>query len=115
MTDRDRDGPLGVLTGIDSYDSPDAEALLEAGKRRDGRRLSERRELVTQAVSSVGFVLAASLIAALAPWHRSLSAVTLVLVLGVWIAVERVKFPVADGWTAPTMLAFVPALFLLPT
>src|SRR5438067_8459183 len=115
MADRATDGPLRVLAGIDSCDSPDAEALLEAGKRRDERRLSAHRELVTQTVSSVGFVLAARLIAALAPWHRSLSGVTLVLVRGVWIAVERVKFPVADGWTAPTMLAFVPALFVLPT
>ena len=32
-----------------------------------------------------------------------------------WVLVERVKFPVAAGWASPTMLAFVPALFLLPT
>jgi HD-GYP domain-containing protein (c-di-GMP phosphodiesterase class II) len=37
------------------------------------------------------------------------------LTLVVWVAVERVKFPVASGWTRPTMLAFVPMLFVLPT
>ena len=33
----------------------------------------------------------------------------------VWLVIERIKFPVAGGWTHPTMLAFVPALFVLPT
>jgi HD-GYP domain-containing protein (c-di-GMP phosphodiesterase class II) len=39
----------------------------------------------------------------------------LAIVLAVWVLVERVKFPVASGFTYPTMLAFVPALFILPT
>jgi HD-GYP domain-containing protein (c-di-GMP phosphodiesterase class II) len=55
------------------------------------------------------------MIAALAPWQRALSIPTVALVLVVWLVVERVKFPVAGGWTYPTMLAFVPALFVLPT
>jgi HD-GYP domain-containing protein (c-di-GMP phosphodiesterase class II) len=100
---------------IDRYDTPEAEALLEAGRVRDDRQLGERRELITQTVSSVGFLATAGLIAALATWHQSLSVWRLVLVLVVWVVVERVKFPVADGWTAPTMLVFVPALFVLPT
>jgi hypothetical protein len=39
----------------------------------------------------------------------------LILVLVVWIAAERVTFPVANGWASPTMLAFVPMVFMLPT
>jgi putative nucleotidyltransferase with HDIG domain len=100
---------------IDSYNSPDAEALLQAGKVRDDRQLDQRREFITQLVAAVGFLLSAGLLAGVAPWHRSLSIVSLVLVLLAWVIVERVKFPVAGGWTAPTMLVFVPALFVLPT
>jgi HD-GYP domain-containing protein (c-di-GMP phosphodiesterase class II) len=41
--------------------------------------------------------------------------VTLVLALAAYVVVERVKFPVAGGWSYPTMLVFVPMLFVLPT
>jgi putative nucleotidyltransferase with HDIG domain len=50
-----------------------------------------------------------------APWHHPLSPLRLLLVLGAWVAVERVRFPAAAGWASPTMLVFTPALFLLPT
>ncbi len=79
------------------------------------RQLHERRELLTNGVGAVLFLVAAFLLAVLAPWQRSLSVSSLLLVLVVWVAVERVKFPVASYWTYPTMLAFVPALFILPT
>jgi HD-GYP domain-containing protein (c-di-GMP phosphodiesterase class II) len=60
-------------------------------------------------------LLVAGLIAALAPWEPSFSLLNLALVLGVWIVVDTVKFPVSAGWAYPTVLIFVPALFLLPT
>ncbi len=100
---------------IDGYGSPDAEALLLAGEERLSRRRLERRELVTDTIGAAGFVLAAGLLAALAPWHHRLSLSSLALVLVVWVAVERVRFAVASGWSRPTMVAFVPMLFLLPT
>jgi HD-GYP domain-containing protein (c-di-GMP phosphodiesterase class II) len=100
---------------IDSYDTPDAEALLRAAPERLARQHKQRRELIVSSAGAAGFLLVAGLLPALATATRSLSASALVLVLVVWIAVERVKFPVAGGWTRPTMLAFVPALFLLPT
>jgi HD-GYP domain-containing protein (c-di-GMP phosphodiesterase class II) len=100
---------------LDSYDTPDAEALLLAADARVNRHDRRRRELVTHGIAAATFLIAAVLLAAIAPWHRTLSVSTLALVLAVWIVVERVKFPVAGGWTAPTMLVFVPALFVLPT
>jgi HD-GYP domain-containing protein (c-di-GMP phosphodiesterase class II) len=100
---------------IDSYESPDAEALLAASGERLARRTHQRRELITHGVGASGFLIAGGLLAALAPWSRSLSVPTLALVLTVWVLVERVRFPVSSGWTRPTMLAFVPALFVLPT
>jgi HD-GYP domain-containing protein (c-di-GMP phosphodiesterase class II) len=100
---------------IDSYSSPEAEGLLRAGEQRATRERRARREFAAHSVAAGLLLAAAILIATLAPWHSSFSAPRLALVLAVWIAVERVKFPVAGGWTYPTMLVFVPALFLLPT
>ena len=99
---------------MDTYDSPDAEALLLAADKRLRLQRVGHRQLAGHDVAAAAFLAAAITLAALAPWHRSLSIVNLVLVLVVWVAVERVSFPVAGGWTRPTMLAFVPALFLLP-
>jgi HD-GYP domain-containing protein (c-di-GMP phosphodiesterase class II) len=100
---------------IDAYDSPDAEALLQVGKERRNRPLDSNHDLATQVIAAVAFIASAVLIAVVAPWPRSLSVVNLALVLLVWVIVDRVKFPVGGGWTYPTLLVFVPALFLLPT
>jgi HD-GYP domain-containing protein (c-di-GMP phosphodiesterase class II) len=99
----------------DSYDTPDAEALLEAGEQRRAGDRGPRRGTLTHGAGAVGFLLAASLLAALAPWQRSLSLLNLLLVLAAWVVVGRAQFPVAGGSTYPTMLVFVPALFILPT
>lgn len=101
------------VRAIDAYDTPEAEALLVAGNERFAPA-RPTRQLAAHAGVAAAFLAAAGTIAALMPWHRQLSAVDLALVLAVWIALERVRFPVAAGWTYPTMLAFVPALFLLP-
>jgi HD-GYP domain-containing protein (c-di-GMP phosphodiesterase class II) len=100
---------------IDSYDSPDAQDLLRSGEQRLERQRPLRRELITNIVGAVGFIVAATLLAVLAPWHRSLSVENLALVLAVWVAIERVRFPVASCWTYPTVLVLTPALFMLPT
>lgn len=100
---------------IDCYDSPVAQDLLLAGVQRGTRRRRIRRELITNAVGAIGFLTAATLLAVLAPWHRPLSVLNLVLVLVAWTIIERVRFQVASAWTYPTMLVFIPALFMLPT
>jgi HD-GYP domain-containing protein (c-di-GMP phosphodiesterase class II) len=100
---------------IDSYDSPDAQDLLRSGEQRLERQRPLRRELITNGVGAAGFLAAAIVLAAAAPWHTALRPVNVALVLGVWIAIERVRFPVASCWTYPTVLVLVPALFILPT
>jgi len=100
---------------LDSYDSPDAEALLLVAQERLERSRRRRREIVATSTGALGFLTAAGLLAALAPWQRPFSISITLLVLLVWVLVDRVKFPVAGGWTHPTMLIFVPALFVLPT
>jgi HD-GYP domain-containing protein (c-di-GMP phosphodiesterase class II) len=99
---------------IDSYSSPEAEALIVSGRDRL-HRWRRKRELAANAVGAGSFLLAATLIAVFAPWEPTFSLTNLLLVLGVWIVVDAVQFPVASAWTYPTMLVFVPALFLLPT
>src|SRR5437660_9919364 len=99
---------------LDTYDSPEAEALLRAGEERLAPRPQPRRERFASAIGAASFLVSATLLALLAPWTRAFSVANLILVLGVWVEVERVKFPVASGWTYPTMLAFVPMLFILP-
>ncbi len=100
---------------IDSYDSAAAQALLSAGEQRLAGRRVIRRELITNTIGAVSFLIAATLLAVLAPWPHSLSLLNLALVLAGWVIVERIRFPVASAWTYPTMLVFVPALFMLPT
>src|SRR5437588_4261459 len=100
---------------LDSYHTPDAEALLLAAHARVNRHDRRRRELATHGIAAAAFLVCAILLAAVAPWRHALSVPILTLVLAVWIVVERIKFPVAGGWTAPTMLVFVPSLFVLPT
>lgn len=100
---------------IDAYDDPDALQLLRAREERLAKPVSERRELRTTVVRAAAFLVAATVLAILAPWQRPLSVSSLGLVLLVWVAMERVRFPVASYWTTPTLLAFIPALFVLPT
>src|SRR5438270_13384134 len=97
---------------LDSYDDPEAELLLGAGERRLQGQLRRRRERLAAGIGALAFVAAAGTMAVVLPWHRSLPGSTLALVLLTWLLVERVRFPVAGGWTRATMLAFVPALFV---
>ncbi len=84
---------------IDSYRTPEAEALIVSGRERL-HRWRRRRELLTNAVVAGTFVIAAGLIAALAPWQPTFSLENLILVLAVWVVVDSVKFPVASAFLA---------------
>ena len=104
---------------IDAYDSPETEALLPeallgSGRERFCRTDLSLREWLTRGTLGGGFVLAATLLALLAPWHRSLSVTNLLLVSAAYLIAERVRFPVIKGYAAASELAIVPMLFLLP-
>jgi HD-GYP domain-containing protein (c-di-GMP phosphodiesterase class II) len=70
--------------------------------------------LVTEATTAALFLVVAVLIAALFHWSRSLSVTSLALSALTYVFAARVRFPVGSAWTAPTQLAFVPMLFILP-
>jgi HD-GYP domain-containing protein (c-di-GMP phosphodiesterase class II) len=99
---------------LDSYDNPDAEALLVAGQDRTQAR-AVGRERATEWVAGLGFLVAATALALLADWPRQLSLPTLLVVALSYLALSRVQFVVSDGFTLPTQLIFVPMLFVLPT
>lgn len=70
---------------------------------------------MTETVSATAFLVGAGLVAGLSSWTRPLSVTALGLTVATYLVAARVRFPVGSAWTAPTQLAFVPMLFLLPT
>jgi HD-GYP domain-containing protein (c-di-GMP phosphodiesterase class II) len=100
---------------IDSYETPDAERLLIAGRGRHSEQERARRLLSTEAVGAAVFLAAAVPLAVLAPWTRPLTPVALAATALAYLIAARVTFPVGSACTRPTQLVFVPMLFLLPT
>jgi putative nucleotidyltransferase with HDIG domain len=103
------------MIDLDSYETPDSEGLLLAGRSRHGEHERARRLLVTEAAGALAFLAVSIPLAALAPWKRPLSLTALAVLMVVYLASTRVTFPVGSAWTRPTPLVFVPMLFLLPT
>jgi HD-GYP domain-containing protein (c-di-GMP phosphodiesterase class II) len=100
---------------IDSYETPESESLLIAGRHRHADRERDRRLLITEAIGAAAFLAAAVPLATLAPWTRPLSPNALAATVVAYLVAVRVTFPVGSAWTGPFQLAFVPMLFLLPT
>ncbi|HEY5197558.1 MAG TPA: HD-GYP domain-containing protein [Solirubrobacteraceae bacterium] len=100
---------------IDSYESAEAEALLRAAETRRERRLALDNEALTHGLAVGGFVLAAVSLAVFAPWTRSLSFSSVVVLTATYVVAASVRFPVGSVWANPTQLVFVPMLFVLPT
>jgi HD-GYP domain-containing protein (c-di-GMP phosphodiesterase class II) len=98
---------------FDCSDTPQAERLLRLGAGR--RHLKARRAAITEA-SFAALVLFG--VVALAWAGQPFAHTTLlsaIVVVGVFLICERVRFPVGPVFTEPTQLAFVPMLMLLPT
>ena len=91
-----------------------AEALdhIEQARARAHRR-AERRELLTELVVSVVFVLAAVALSMLWPDGRA-GWGTAVLLVAIYQVLLRVRFEIGEGTTTPVQLAFIPMLVLLP-
>ena len=100
---------------IDTYETPGAESLLRLGRERHSVATPARRLLVTEAGTAAIFLVAAGLLALLSPAPRALSVSALALTVVTYLIAARVQYPVGSSWTAPTQLAFVPMLFVLPT
>jgi HD-GYP domain-containing protein (c-di-GMP phosphodiesterase class II) len=97
------------------------EAAAQAGGEelvRDAReRLSHemsRRELTAAVTLGVAFVAVAAAMAALLPYHRSPSLLTMFVLVAAYAASSQVEFEIGAGCAVPTELVLVPMLFLLP-
>ncbi len=105
---------LDSALNFDPYESPEAEALLIAGRERHERRSTGLRLLVTEATAATLFSAGAIALAALGS-SPSLALPALAVSVGCYVAAQRVHFPVGSAFTMPTALVFVPMLFVLPT
>ncbi len=100
---------------IDSYQTPGAESLLRLGRARHSDVSKARRLLWTEAGTAALFIVAAGALAVFAHTSRALSLSALAVTVVTYLIAGRVQYPVGSSWTAPTQLAFVPMLFVLPT
>lgn len=100
---------------FDTYETPTTEKLLQLGQQRHLPGGDSRRLLITEACAAGLFLAAAGALALLGSSPRSFSVPAVVLTVAVYLATAQVRYPVGSAWTAPTQLAFVPMLFVLPT
>jgi signal transduction histidine kinase/CheY-like chemotaxis protein len=100
---------------IDSYETPGAESLLLLGRDRHAEGVEGRRLLITEAVGAALFVAAAGTLAVVASSPRGFSLWACVVMVAAYLIASRVQYTVGSAWSAPTQLAFVPMLFVLPT
>ena len=103
-----------VAMDFDSYESPDAETLLQSARDRFAGRRHAVRLLATEAAGAGVFVVAALAVSLSVTSVRSLSASSLAICVAAYLIAARVQFPVGSAWTRPTQVVFVPMLFLLP-
>ena len=99
---------------IDSYQTPGAESLLRLGRARHSDVSQARRLLWTESGTAALFIVSTGALAVLAHSSRTLSLSALAVTVVTYLIAGRVQYPVGSSWTAPTQLAFVPMLFVLP-
>ena len=88
--------------------------LLERSLRRRGEQLS-RRERRGHGLFAAGFLLAAVLLAVLAPAERELDPGLAVALVLVYAVLSLAEFSSGAGYAVPTQVVFVPMLLVLPT
>ncbi len=103
-----------VTMDFDSYESPDAETLLESARDRFVSRQHADRLVLTEAVGAAVFLVAAFAFSRSVTSVRHLSPSTLAITVAAYLIAARVQFPVGSAWSRPTQVVFVPMLFLLP-
>jgi HD-GYP domain-containing protein (c-di-GMP phosphodiesterase class II) len=93
--------------------TPEEQQRLEEATARRARGL-DRRERWAEIVVGGGFAALALALLGAAPASSDLPWDVLVLLVGTFAVLARVRFDVGAGFTVPTQLIFVPMLVLLP-
>jgi putative nucleotidyltransferase with HDIG domain len=94
--------------------SASTQRLLEGGLTRRPERLLAR-EQVADGAFAAAFLVAAVLLAWLAPAERDLSVPLALALVAAYALVARAEFPAGAGFAVPTQVVLVPMLLLLPT
>jgi putative nucleotidyltransferase with HDIG domain len=94
--------------------SAGTQRLLEGGLTRRPERLLAR-EQVADGAFAAAFLLAAVMLAWLAPAARDLSPGIAIALVAAYALVARAEFPAGAGFAVPTQVVLVPMLLLLPT
>ncbi len=74
----------------------------------------DQRALRAQWFGGLLFVALTALLIGATSWNQPFSWTNALLAVGCYAVAGRVSFPVANFWTDPTQIVFVPMLFLLP-
>ncbi|HET9185521.1 MAG TPA: HD-GYP domain-containing protein [Solirubrobacterales bacterium] len=94
--------------------STHAEQLFARGRSR-AVSAAHGRERAVEWLAGAAFLVVAVGMALFLPHSRALQAPTLIVLVFAYVVACRAKFDIADGYTVPTELVFVPMLLLLPT
>jgi HD-GYP domain-containing protein (c-di-GMP phosphodiesterase class II) len=94
-------------------ESPETQQLLEESRERM-RKALDRRERRVEVVTTALFAAGTAAVALLASGGQPLRPAVVVFVILAGLVCVRAQLPVGAGFTAPILLAEVPALFLLP-
>ena len=86
--------------------------LEETWAARDAR--APRREAVVEAAATALFVVAAAALFGLSGTAGTLDLGTAALMVGLYVAVARVEFPIGAGSVVPTQLVLLPMLAVVP-
>ena len=104
---------MSTAASSPNFDAATARLLEDAHSRRASA--PPRRERTVEAAFAGVTLLAALLLAGFVDAERTFSLPLAALFVGVYVAVNRVEFPLGDGIVVPTQLVLVPMLLLLPT
>jgi diguanylate cyclase (GGDEF)-like protein len=102
-----------VSTEHDMRSEAAADRLLEQFWTQRQRRLP-RRELLSEAVAGALFLLAAATMLLLPGARDGFDPALACLLVGIYVILARIEFPVGAGNMLPTQLVLVPMLVLLP-
>jgi HD-GYP domain-containing protein (c-di-GMP phosphodiesterase class II) len=102
-----------IAHALNLEESPLAQEQLQVAQSRVVQRLT-RREYVTEACFGGTMLLAALVLATVAPAGRGFSVPAAILLTVAFAAASRITFDVVGSYTHASQVALVPMLFLLP-
>src|SRR5919197_5029669 len=89
------------------------ERLVGDLRARHPRRMESRERTIVWA-SALAYAATAGALAVVLPWNRSVDPWVVVLLLAMFVAIDRIHFEIGSVTAVAVPLVFVPMLFLLP-